>query len=109
MTLTDVRDLLVGVDPDVEAYHYVAKEEKGNYIVWAEESDGSSGHADNKRTTKVMEGTIDYFTKTEYDPIVDKIEKALNDADMGYKLSSIQHEDDTGYIHYEWEWEIVYG
>jgi hypothetical protein len=107
MTLADIKSLLVAIG--IPVYHHKAKGAKGNYIVWQEESEGGSGHADNKKTTEVMEGTIDYFTKDEYDPMVDKIKSALNGADMAYRLNSIQHEDDTGYTHYEWVWEVVSG
>jgi nucleosome binding factor SPN SPT16 subunit len=54
-----------------------------------------------------MAGTIDYFTKTEFDPIVETIQEKLNSIDIAWRLNSVQYEKDTGYIHYEWAWEMV--
>lgn len=105
MTLQILRDLLHTIGLPV--LHYFATGQKGNYIVWAEEGEGSSGHADNHKTTKVTQGTIDYFTKTEFDPVVNQIEDTLNSADIAWRLNSVQHEKETGYIHYEWAWEMV--
>lgn len=108
MTLLDLRDLLKGIGPPVYHYHPGEKKIKDNkYIVWAEDSEGASGHADNKKTTQVVQGTIDYFTKTEFDPVVEQIQSALNSADIAWRLNSVQHEQETGYIHYEWVWEMV--
>lgn len=105
MTLQDLRDLLLNVTPHV--FHYAASGQTGNYIVWAEDGEGSSGHADGKKTTQVIQGTIDYFTKDEFDPVVEQIQDALNNAEIAWRLNAIQHERDTGYIHFEWVWEMV--
>jgi len=105
MTLQELRDLLLTIGPP--AHHYFAKKEKGNYIVWAEDGEGDSGHADNQKTTQVLQGTIDYFTKTEFDPVVEQIQDKLNQAEISWRLNSVQYEEDTGYIHYEWVWELI--
>lgn len=105
MKLQDLRDLLLAVTPNV--FHYDASGQTGNYIVWAEDGEGASGHADGQKTTQVIQGTIDYFTRTEFDPVVDEIQDKLNSVDIAWRLNSIQHEKDTGYIHFEWVWEMV--
>ena len=106
MTLQGIRDLLLNIGPPV--FHYFASGQTGNYIVWAEDSEGDSLHADGRKTEQVTQGTIDYFTKTEYDPVVKQIEDKLDSQDeLAWKLNSIQREQDTGYIHYEWVWEMV--
>lgn len=105
MTLQELRDLLLNIGPPVS--HYFAHNQTGNYIVWAEDGEGGSGHADGQKTTQVIQGTIDYFTKTEFDPVVDEIQDKLNSVDIAWRLNSIQHEKDTGYIHFEWVWEMV--
>jgi hypothetical protein len=104
MTLNDLRDLLLTITPSV--FHYEASSQTGNYIVWAEDREGTSLFADNKKIQQVLQGTIDYFTKTEFDPVVDQIQEKLNTAKTAWSLNSIQHEKDTGYIHYEWVWEV---
>ncbi len=105
MKLSDIRDALLEVIPDV--FHYEAWAKPDKYIVWAEDNEVSSLNADNKKDEQVIEGTIDYFTKTEYDDNVVLIQQKLNSIDVSWRLSSIQHEQDTGYIHYEWIFELI--
>ena len=98
-----IRDALLTVSKDV--YHFEALKKKDKYIVWAEDGEGNSGHADNKKN-QVIQGTIDYFTKDDADPVVEEIQEALELYEISYKLKSVQHEDETEYIHYEWIWEV---
>lgn len=98
-----IRDALLTVSKDV--YHFEASKKKDKYIVWAEDGEGNSGHADNKKN-QVIQGTIDYFTKDDADPVVEEIQEALELYEISYKLNSVQYEDETEYIHYEWIWEV---
>ena len=98
-----IRDALLTVSKDV--YHFEALKKKDKYIVWAEDGEGNSGHADNKKN-QVIQGTIDYFTKDDADPVVEEIQEALELYEISYKLNSVQYEDETEYIHYEWSWEV---
>nr|DAQ35644.1 MAG TPA: Protein of unknown function (DUF806) [Caudoviricetes sp.] len=86
--------------------HYTSHKKTDRYIVWAEDG-GYSGHADNQHTTDILTGTIDYFTKAENDQAVKAIQNALDDIKIAWKLNSVQYEEDTGYIHYEFVWELV--
>jgi len=96
MTLDDIKTALLTVGVPVS--HYAAFEQSDKYIVWAEDN-----QADLQE--QAIEGTIDYFTKTENDPNVKKIQDALNGV-CSWRLNSIQYEDETKLIHYEWTWEI---
>lgn len=87
--------------------HYKALKETDQYIVWAEEGQGDSLYADGKMQEQIITGTIDYFTTIEDDENFNKIQEALKDAEISFKLNSTQYEEDTGYIHYEWVWEVV--
>ena len=98
-----IRDALLTVSKDV--YHFEALEKKDKYIVWAEDGEGNSGHADNKKN-QVIQGTIDYFTKDDADPVVEEIQETLELYEISYKINSVQYEDETEYIHYEWIWEV---
>lgn len=98
-----IRDALLTVSKNV--YHFEALEKKDKYIVWAEDGEGNSGHADNKKN-QVIQGTIDYFTKDDADSAVEEIQEALELYEISYKLNSVQYEDETEYIHYEWIWEV---
>lgn len=105
MTFTALKTALLTVTTKV--YHYIPPQTvTGSYIVWAEDSQSESVWADDKMQAQTIQGTVDYFTKTENDTNVDLIQSALNDAEISFRLSSIQHEADTGYIHYEWIFEV---
>ena len=99
-----IRDTLLKVSDNVG--HYEAKEKNDQYIVWAEDSEGSSVEGDNRKENQSIQGTIDYFTRTEFDPMVDDIQEALIDAEISFYLNSVQYEDETKYTHYEWVWEV---
>lgn len=105
MLLQKLNNALLTVTENV--YHFDATNVSGNYIVWAEDGQAGAGHGDNHMTIQVIQGTIDYFTRTEYDPAFEQIQAALNGLDLAWRLNSIQYEEDTGYIHYEWVWEMI--
>ena len=99
-----IRNTLLKVSDNVG--HYEAVEKNDKYIVWAEDSEGSSVEGDNRKENQSIQGTIDYFTRTEFDPMVDDIQEALIDAEISFYLNSVQYEDKTKYIHYEWVWDV---
>lgn len=106
MTFNDIKTLMESTGADV--YHHSSGDNPGDqYIVWAEEREGGSGSADNKKTTRVWQGTIDLFTRTKFDPLKDDIETKLSNSALAWKLNSIQYEEDTEYHHYEWVWEMI--
>ncbi len=100
-----IRDALLSVTDNVG--HYEALNVSDKYLVWAEDAEADSVHADNQKDIQVIQGTIDYFTKEDGDPNVDRVQTALLGAEgVVYQLNSVQYEDETGYIHYEWLWEV---
>lgn len=100
-----VRDALLTVTDNVG--HYEALNAEDRYIVWAEDREAESVHANNRKAIQAIQGTVDYFTKTDGDERVDEIQKALRDAEgVAYQLNSVQHEEETGFVHYEWLWEV---
>ena len=55
-----------------------------------------------------MRGTIDLYTRQEFDPAVDQIQEGLNTSEgVGWVLSSVQYEDETNLIHYEWTFAVI--
>lgn len=105
MNLQRIKDALLAVGVPVSRYTAVKKPDR--YIVWSEDSQGAALWSDGHMAGQVIQGTIDYFTRTEDDQNVDKIQQALDGAEISFRLNSIQYEDDTRYIHYEWVWEVV--
>jgi hypothetical protein len=105
MTLQELRNLLLEVTSNT--FHYEATKQTDKYIVWAEDSQGSTSYADNHMTMQGISGTIDFYTREEFDPMFDLIQQKLNSADLTWGLNSIEYEVDTKYIHYEWIFEVV--
>ena len=106
--LNIIKETLLKVTNKV--YHYQALKADDKYIVWAEDSEGSSVEGDNQKSNQSMQGTIDYFTKTENDENVDKIQAELVAACISFCRNQVQFEgeDDggAGFIHYEWVFEV---
>jgi len=104
MNFDIVKNALLTVTDKV--YHYRAYNATDKYIVWAEDGQATALWAENKMQNQVIEGTIDYFTKSENDPAPEQIQNALNNSGISWRLNSIQYEDNTKLIHYEWVWQI---
>lgn len=104
--LEPIRDMLVGILPNA-TYHYFRIVKKKKYIIWAEDGEDNSHHADNRKQIQQVTGTIDLFTQDEFDPVVDQIQEGLNELGIGWNLNSVQHEDETNLIHYEWIFRVV--
>lgn len=85
------------------SYHYTkAVNASLPYLVWAEYGEMDDFNADNRKAEQVIGGSVHYFTKTEYDSVIDGIQAMLNDNRLTWRLESVQYEPDTGIIHYEW-------
>ena len=105
MTLNDklksIRDAFAGAAENV--YHYWRERKMFPCIVWQEDGEDSFG-ANNQKAEQAVSGTLDYFTKTEFDPTVDEIQHIFGTLGVSWKLNSVQYEDETNLIHYEWAW-----
>lgn len=104
MDLRRIRDTLLGIG--VPVFHFTALEQAAPYLVWGEDGQGDTVSADNCLCNRAVQGTVDLFTTQELDPLADKVETALEECGAAWRLNSIQYEEDTGLIHYEWVWEI---
>lgn len=89
------------------AYFGWSKAPDGDYGVFAE--DGSNDlSAGNFHAETAPEGTVDYFTRDDSGAPQRAIEAALERvAGLAWYLNSAQYEDDTGYIHYEWVFQLA--
>ena len=75
------------------------------YFVWQE--DGTNDlYGGNRHAEKAMTGTIDLYSKTEFDPWVETLGDVLEEAGIPYYLNSIQFEPETKYWHWEWVWTV---
>lgn len=84
---------------------HVKRLKSDRYFVWQEESDNVFS-ADNNHIENTHRGSTDLYTKLEFDPWRDDFETALKAAGMAWYLNSVQFEEDTGFYHYEWIWEV---
>lgn len=84
--------------------HY-EKIKSDRYFVWAEESNEGL-MANNSHKETAVSGTTDLFTKIEFDPWKTALEIAFDFYGIAYSLNSVQHEEETGFIHYEWLWQV---
>ena len=77
------------------------------YLVWAEDGEDNSFHGDNSKQEQQITGTVNYFTRVDFDSTVDQIQEILNGEPVGWMLESVQYEDETNLIHYSWRWWVV--
>ena len=83
-----------------------SKAPAGDYGVYAE--DGANDLiAGNVHRERVIEGTVDYFTRDATLACKATIETALNGCGAAWYLNSVQFENDTGYIHLEWVFQVM--
>jgi len=86
------------------AHYGWSKAQTGDYGVYAE--DGANDlEANDKHAEKAIVGTVDYFTRNDTGAPKAVIEAALDASGAAWSLNSIQFEEDTGFIHYEWVFE----
>lgn len=104
--LDKVKDALVNIK-GLTVKHYFRSGLTAPYCIWAEDGEGKSLHGNNKKLNQSLSGTVDLFTKSENDPFADSIQEALNDAEnVAWYLNSVQREEETELVHYEWVFEV---
>lgn len=105
MTLNDIKTALTATGYKFAHYAW-SRAPDGDYGVYAE--DGANDlNADGEHAEKALQGTVDYFTRDDTGTPKATIEAALEGLNVPWYLNTIQYEDDTGYIHYEWVFEVV--
>ena len=85
-------------------HHYSRVETEAPFIVWAEQYEENSFYADDQG----IHCAVDYFTKTEYDTTIDRIQQYLDESGFFWSLDNVEYEDETNLIHYNWS-VIIYG
>ena len=76
------------------------------YFVWQE--DGANDlEADGLHVERAITGSTDLFTKQEFDPWKEQFEAAMEASGLPWSYNSFQFEEETGYYHYEWYWEVI--
>lgn len=93
---------------DCPVYHHRVYGEPETYVVWREdgEVDGPGVWADNHKVEQKIAGYVDLFTKKEFDPLADDVQDILDSGELSWTLNSIDYEEETGFVHYVWSWEV---
>lgn len=107
MTFQKIEDALVSVTE--KTYRSFAPEgEEPPYIIWDHDGQAFSLCGDGETRIQVLEGTVDLITKTEDDPLFGQIQKAMNNAGVGFRYNSKQYEESAGVTitHHEWVWQL---
>lgn len=109
LNLKTIRDALNTTSAAGRVFHYTRpKGDYTNWIVWQEDGEADSRSVNNTKVEQQLHGTIDCYSLDEYDDLFDEIQDALNSiVNVGWNLNSIQYEDETNLIHYEWEFYIA--
>lgn len=89
-------------------YHYWRPVKDVPCLIWAETGEENSFHANNRKEEQNIAGTVDLFTKTEFDPLVDDVQEALENLGVTWTLSAVLYEDETKMIHYTWDWGVSF-
>lgn len=106
--LQSVKNALLAVSDRV--YHYTAPTNaKVPYIVWYEESEGGSLEANNHKAEQAVYGWVELFTQTEFDPLFDSVQNALNSVEgLAWTWNDTSYgdpaRDDDKVIHSSWSW-----
>lgn len=106
MALTDLEEL------GCKVYHDDAVSRSAfPYLVWSEQAEDESFNADGKKQNQAIMGIVNYYTMTEFDPIVDAIQNVLNDVEgLTWSLDSRTPYDptfdDNNVMSYSWTWRL---
>lgn len=100
-------DTVIAAHLDVtDAVSHAKRLKSERYFVWQE--DGANDLAgDNVHSEGAVQGTTDLFTKQEFDPWAEQFQEAMSSRQMAWYLNSVQYEEETGFFHYEWVWEVA--
>ena len=86
--------------------HYRRTSKKPPFVVWYETGEEESFSSDNHKSEQQLTGLVDFYTLTEFDTIADSIQEILNGENVGWRLESVQYEEETNLIHYQWRWWV---
>lgn len=104
MTVQEIAGIIVQADPD--AQHYKAEMDTEAFTVWMEyERIGLM--ADDEYAEPGWKFEIDRYTKTEFDPIVEKLEQVLTEAPGVTWTHRVMYDIDTGYIRHVFDCEGI--
>lgn len=87
------------------AHHAWSKAPEGDYGTYEEDS-GNDLMCDEHHGERGTECWLNFFTRDDSGTPRTTIEGVLNDLRIPWYLNTVQYENETGYIHYEWSFGI---
>ena len=105
MTVQEIKDLLVSVDPDTQRYDHDRAGSGEAYTVWYELSPlGCYGDGREEGTIRFQ---VDRFTKEEDEETAELLKETLEEQDDIAVDYQVDYEQDTGYIHHIYVCEAI--
>lgn len=105
MTVQQIQKILVSIDPQI--HHYECAVDGSNFTVWME-YERVVLPADDEDAEMGWRFEVDRFTKDEYDPIAEKLEKLLmNHPSITAKPQRVQYDQASGYIRHQFDCEAI--
>lgn len=92
-----------------KCFHYWRPVKEVPCLIWAESGEENSFHSNNHKSEQNIVGTVDLFTKTEFDSLADDVQNTLEEMGVTWMLESVQYEEETNLIHMEWSWGVSFG
>lgn len=75
----------------------------GDYLVIGIDQEGASLEADGQKVNQAPQGTVDLFSKSNDRETMQAVQAVLDALDgCAWYLNSVQYEDDTRLLHWEW-------
>lgn len=89
-----------------DAVSHAQRMKSDRYFVW--EADGSNDLlAGNVHTETAVTGSTDLYTKQEFDPWGNALGASFDAAGISWSLQMVEFEEETGFYHWSWDWEVV--
>lgn len=105
MTVSEIKTLLVSVDPNVQRYDHDGAGQAEAYTVWYElQPLDLYGDGREQGTIRFQ---VDRFTKTEDEPLAAALRDTLEAQDDIAVDYLVDYERDTGYIHHIYVCEAI--
>ncbi len=102
-----IENLLVNVAGDI-VFHYRRPAGLKRFVTWQEDAEDNQFSGNNRSQEICLTGSIDLFTQTEYDQLVDDITAAFFQATRAKaQLTLVDYEDETNLIHYQWTFWVI--
>ena len=76
------------------------------YFVWQQDGENPL-IVNNVHAERAITGTTDLFTKQEFDPWADALGESFSSFGIAWSLSDVQFEEETGFWHTTWDWEVL--